>query len=141
MRPSRNRGEDSTVPSVLDAQRFLPLLRSREHICPSSEPTKTLPPAMAGEDLTGFSVLKVQRSESRFSSVPEAIPVRDGFARNIGQSPLDSPAAMALRKLLRSRQSSRQEQKTGEQNPTVLAKPIRTQTYRLAFILANAIIP
>src|SRR5689334_19547071 len=112
-----------------------------EYICPSSEPTKTLPPAMAGEDLTGFSVLKVQRSERRSSSVPEAMPVRDGFARNIGQSGVESPEPSALRKLLRSRQSSRQWQETGEQNRTVLAKPIRTQTYRLAFILANAIIP
>ena len=96
------------MPSVLKSHRFFPVLESIAYIRPSSEPTKTLPSAMAGDDFTDFSVLKVQSSESRFSRVPAAIPVSDGFARNIGQSALATPEA---RELARSRQSSTEQQK------------------------------
>src|SRR2546430_11587259 len=108
MRPSRTKGEDSTVPSVLNAHCFFPVLRLIAYIRPSSDPTKTLSSAMAGDDFTDFSVLKVQRSESRFSRVPAAIPVSDGLARHIGQSALATPEALEL---ARSRQSSTEQQK------------------------------
>src|SRR5512133_1123926 len=41
---------------------------------------------MAGEDLTGPPVLKIQSRARRTGSVPLATPVRAGSPRNIGQA-------------------------------------------------------
>src|ERR1043166_7462228 len=53
---------------------------------PSSDPTKTRPPTMAAEDLTGPPVLNDQSRLSLAARVLLATPLSDGAPRYMGQS-------------------------------------------------------
>src|SRR2546423_337525 len=83
--PSSTSGDESTGPPVLAAQTFLPLAKSNAYASPSPEPMNTRPSTIAADDLTGPPVLKLQSNDNFSGSVSEAMPVRAGFPRNMGQ--------------------------------------------------------
>jgi len=56
----------------------------------------TRPSTTAADDLTGPPVLKLQSNDNFSASAPEAMPVRAGFPRNMGQfAPLAGPPSEA----------------------------------------------
>src|SRR5213592_3207891 len=56
------RSDDERAPPALKSQSLFPVARSRTYRCPSLEPTKTLSPAISGEDSTRPRVAKVHRA-------------------------------------------------------------------------------
>ena len=81
----RTRGADSTMSSVLNDQICLPVLKSSAYSLPSSQPTNTLPSAIAAVPWMPSSALNAQSCLSDELSLLFERPVSEAVPRYIGQ--------------------------------------------------------